>query len=262
MKEKESNSIPENNIIENQNIIKNNLNTNKNNQESIKDIQELETKIMPDDFTMFDLSFKIIIIGDSGVGKSCITLKATRNYFEECYSPTIGFEFFTLTIKINKQYVKLQIWDTCGQEAYKSLISSFYKNSSLAILTYSIDNENSFNNLNSWLNQLKIESSPDIKLFLIGNKIDLIDKKLILTETAQKFADDNNISLFLETSAKTGLNIKNVFIEAAKILYLEHLNYKDNLSNSVLSFNLNTIKNSDETELNESKKSTKKSKCC
>jgi small GTP-binding protein len=260
MEEKENNSIPENNLIDNQNIINNNLNTNKNNQESIKDIEELETEIMPDDFNIYDLSFKIIVIGDSNVGKSCITLKATRNYFEESYSPTIGFEFFTLTIKINKQYVKLQIWDTCGQEAYRSLISSFYKNSSLAILTYSIDNENSFNNLNNWLNELKTESSPDIKIFLIGNKIDLIDKKLVLTETAQKFADDNNISLFLETSAKTGLNIKNVFIEAAKILYLEHIKYKDNLTRQV---SLNSlIPNSLSIKSSDDKGLTKKSKCC
>ena len=191
---------------------------------------ELVTEIMPDDFKIYDLTFKIIVLGDASVGKSCLTMRATRNYFQEFYTPTIGFEFYTLTIKINDKYVKLQIWDTCGQESYRSLISSFYRNSSLAILTYSINDEKSFNNLNSWLNEIKTQSNPDIIIFLIGNKSDLINERVISNEIAQNFVKNNNITFFLETSAKTGLNVKNVFIEAAKKLFLNHLKYNGNIS--------------------------------
>lgn len=100
---------------------------------------ELKYTLLPDDFTQYDLSFKLIVIGDSGVGKSCLTMKATKNLFEKNYSATVGFEFFTFNVKINDKIVKLQIWDTCGQEIYKSLITNFYRNSSLAIMVYSID---------------------------------------------------------------------------------------------------------------------------
>lgn len=101
--------------------------------------KDLKCEMLQEDFHQYDLSFKIIVIGDSGVGKSCLTMKATKNYFEDFYSATVGFEFFTQTIKINDKLIKLQIWDTCGQEIYRSLISSFYRNSSLAMMVYSID---------------------------------------------------------------------------------------------------------------------------
>ncbi len=100
---------------------------------------DLQYTLLPDDFTQYDLSFKLIVIGDSNVGKSCLTMKATRNCFENLHSPTVGFEFFTFNIKINDRIIKLQIWDTCGQEIYRSLITNFYRNSSLAMMVYSID---------------------------------------------------------------------------------------------------------------------------
>lgn len=103
------------------------------------DAADLKCEIITEELTHYDLSFKIIVIGDSGVGKSCLTMKAIKNFFEDCYSATVGFEFFTLTIKIQDKLIKLQIWDTCGQEIYRSLISSFYRNSSLAMMVYSID---------------------------------------------------------------------------------------------------------------------------
>jgi small GTP-binding protein len=101
--------------------------------------EELNVTQLPDDYTQYDLSFKLIVIGDSGVGKSCLSMKATKNLFETNYSATVGFEFFTFNVKINDKVVKLQIWDTCGQEIYRSLITNFYRNSSLAMMVYSID---------------------------------------------------------------------------------------------------------------------------
>ena len=186
--------------------------------------------ILKEDFSNYELSFKIIVIGDSGVGKSCLTMKATKNYFETYYSPTIGFEFFTFNVKIKDKYIRLQIWDTCGQEIYKSLISSFYRNSSLAILVYSIEDKESFKNIESWLNEIKDKGNPDVKIFLIGNKYDLEEKRKISLDEAKKFSKEHGLDLFLETSAKTGFNVKEVFVEAAKILYEENLKYKERAS--------------------------------
>jgi len=192
--------------------------------------ENYQIETLNQELTEFELNFKIIIIGDSGVGKSCLSLRATKNVFESLYSPTIGFEFMTFFIKVDEKPIKLQIWDTCGQEVYRSLISSFYNNSSLAIVVYSIDNEESFNNLEFWLNELKTKGNPDINLFLIGNKADLEDNRKVSKEAAQEFAENNKIKLFLETSAKTGFNAQNIFIEAAKLLYEQHLKYKDRVS--------------------------------
>ena len=191
---------------------------------------ELKCQVLSDDFPSFDLSFKIIIIGDSGVGKSCLSIKASRNYFEDFYSPTVGFEFLTFNVKVEDQNIKLQIWDTCGQEVYRSLISSFYRSASLAIIVYSIDNEESFINIDKWLNDVKSQSNPDVKIFVIGNKVDLEDKREVTKEAGEKFKQDHKLSYFTETSAKTGFNVQNVFIEVAKELYKQHEEIKNRVS--------------------------------
>ena len=191
---------------------------------------DLKCQVLNDDCQSFDLSFKIIVVGDSGVGKSCLTIKASRNYFEDYYSPTVGFEFLTFNVKIQDQNIKLQIWDTCGQEVYKSLIHSFYRNASMAFIAYAIDNEESFNNIEEWLNDIKTQSNPDIKIFMVGTKADLEDKRKITKERAEEFANEHKMNFFMETSAKTGFNVQNLFIHAAKILYEENLLVKDKFS--------------------------------
>jgi small GTP-binding protein len=192
--------------------------------------KEFKVEVLNKDPGNLELSFKILIIGDSSVGKSCLALRATKGSFNTLYTPTVGFEFFNFYLKIEEEFIKLQIWDTCGQEVYRSLISSFYRNSSLAIIVYAIDNEESFNNIEIWLNELKTKGNPDISIILVGNKLDLEDKREITKEMYSDFCDNNNIKYFFETSAKTGFNAKNVFIEAAKILYEEHLKLKDRVS--------------------------------
>ena len=191
---------------------------------------DLKCQVLSDDFPSFDLSFKIIIVGDSGVGKSCLSIKASRNYFEDFYSPTVGFEFLTFNVKVEDQNIKLQIWDTCGQEVYRSLISSFYRSASLAIIVYSIDNEESFINIEKWLNDVKSQSNPDVKIFIIGNKADLEDKREVTKEAGEKFFHEHKLSFFTETSAKTGFNVQNVFIEVAKELYKQHEEIKNRVS--------------------------------
>ena len=228
--------------------------------------QKEDYEILPEEFQNFNLSFKIIVIGDSGVGKSCLTLKGTKNYFENYYSPTVGFEFFTFNIKVKDQVIRLQIWDTCGQEVYRSLISSFYRNSSLAILVYSIDNENSFQNLETWLNEIKANGNPDIKVFLIGNKNDLEEKRKVTLEDAKSFNKEYGLNMFFETSAKTGFNAQKVFVEAANLLYEENLKYKERAGRENKNTNLGTIDFSPDfsTQLiiDDDNMKKKKKKCC
>ena len=216
-----------------------------------------------------DLCFKIIIIGDSSVGKSCLALRAAKGTFESLYTPTVGFEFLTLYLKINDSNIKLQVWDTCGQEVYRSLIGSFYRNSSLALIVYSIDNENSFNNIESWLNELKSKGNPDINIFLIGNKADLEDKRLVSKEMANDLCDTHNIKYFLESSAKTGFNVKNIFIESAKVLYEQHIKHKDRISRPesighvfIDEGKKSTIESLESMDENEDEKKEKKGWCC
>ena len=108
-------------------------------EETKKEEENQEYEILPDDYPKYELSFKIIIIGNSGVGKSCLSVKATKNIFETSYLATVGFEFFNFNIKFKDRVVRLQIWDTCGQEIYRSLITNFYRNSSLAFIVFAID---------------------------------------------------------------------------------------------------------------------------
>ena len=184
------------------------------------------------DNNKYDFSFKMIVIGDAGVGKSCLTGRAIKDKFDTDYSPTVGFEFLTFSTKIDNKIIKLQIWDTCGQEVYRSLITNFYRNASLAMMVYSIDSRESFLHINQWLKEIKIHSHPDVKIILIGNKSDLEDNRKVTYEEAQKFKDENQLLYFGETSAKTGLNAKEVFTEAARILFNEHKKYKMRANNS------------------------------
>ncbi len=219
---------------------------------------EVKYEILPEDYTQYDLSFKIIVIGDSGVGKTCLSNKATKNTFDDSYNTTIGFEFFSFNIKMFEKVIKLQVWDTCGQELYRSLITNFYRNASLAIMVYAINNKDSFDNIDIWLKELRMHSNPDSKAFLIGNKIDLENERKVSREQGEEYSNQNNFSLFMEASAKTGFNAQKIFIEAARILYNNYLKYKDKNADSNV---FKPMKNNDNNQLigNTQKKSTG---CC
>ena len=198
----------------------------------MSETEELKVELLPPDKIKNDLKFKIIVIGDAGVGKSCLTSKASKDTFNEKYSPTISFEFLSFNVKINDKIIKLEIWDTCGQEVYQSLIRSYYTKSSLAMIVYSICSRESFIHAESWLKEVKTNSNPDIKIFLIGNKADLEEEREVELSEAKKFMEENGILYFSEASAKSGLNTKEIFIEAAKILYNEFLKYSSKGANN------------------------------
>ena len=212
---------------------------------------EFNIELLPEDYAQYDISFKIIVIGDSSVGKSCLTTQAVRNKFIDFYQTTVGFEFLTFNLRINTNVVKLQVWDTCGQEVYKSLISNFYRNSSLALIVYAINNLNSFEHAEIWLNELKNKSNPKVRIFLVGNKCDLENTRVVSKEEGENFKNEKNLDKFIETSAKTGENARNVLLEAAKMLFKDYLKVKEKIKND----------GSDGDTL-ERKNGKNRSKCC
>jgi Ras-related protein Rab-6A len=224
----------------------------------MNEYDNIDFEILGDDITTCNFSFKIIIIGDQNVGKSSITLRGAKNLFNELYTPTVGFEFITFNVRINGQIVKLQIWDTCGQERYRSLISSFYRNSCLAIIVYSIDCQNSFDNVDEWIDEIKSQTNPNIKIFLIGNKKDLENKRCIDKNIGEQIAKEHNLDFFMETSAKTGENTQKLFVVAAKILVDEYKRYQNESDRDKSSVTL-TAENKEVLE--ETTKKPQKSKC-
>ena len=248
---------PEINIIKINEIDKNVEQNNEKEQNSKISIDD--TKYVSEIIKMTEaeepkdmLTFKIIIIGNSGVGKTSITTSAVKNVFINDYKLTIGMEIFSLYLKVNDKPIKLQIWDTCGQEIYRSLIKNFYRNSSLAIIVYSIDKKNSFKDINLWIKEIRVNSSPDIKIVLIGNKSDLDKDRQVSYEEGKKYLDDDEVLKFFETSAKTGENIKKLFEEISIILYKDYKYFnKGNLTRSSGSF-----------KAKKADLSKKKSKCC
>ena len=212
---------------------------------------EFNIELLPEDYAQYDISFKIIVIGDSSVGKSCLTTQAVRNKFIDFYQTTVGFEFLTFNLRINTNVVKLQVWDTCGQEVYKSLISNFYRNSSLALIVYAINNRNSFEHAEIWLNELKNKSNPKVRIFLVGNKCDLENTRVVSREEGENFKNEKNLDKFIETSAKTGENARNVLLEAAKMLFKDYLKVKEKIKN-----------NGNDGDTLERKNGKNRSKCC
>ena len=199
------------------------------------------------------INFKLIIIGDSGVGKSCLLKRAVQNSFETGYQATIGFEFLLMHFKVNDLKIKLQIWDTCGQEMYRSLVQGFYRNTSLAIIVYDISRRPSFDALDVWLKDLRQHTEADIPVFIVGNKMDL--KREVNTEDAKTFAVSNRTKDFTECSAKTGENVKDIFFRAAKYLYDTYKIFQK--QNKVPMANRLKLENNDNTQ-----EKTKKKKCC
>ena len=159
----------------------------------------------------YDLILKLVIIGDSGVGKTNILSRYNNNEFSLITQPTVGVEFGNKIIKKENKSIKLQIWDTAGQERYKAITNAFYKGSKGAFVVYDITRKESFINIDKWIGELKTNGSDDILIVLVGNKTDLEDKREVLTEEVEKKAKQYGIA-FCETSALNGQNIEHALI--------------------------------------------------
>ena len=166
----------------------------------------------------FKYVFKYIIIGNPSVGKSCLLNQFLNNRFTSDYEITVGVEFGAKTIETEDgSKIKLQIWDTAGQESFKSITRSYYRGAAVALLVYDITSKESFDCIVNWLEECKVNGNPEMVLVLVGNKKDLGDKRQVGSEEAGKFARDNRM-LFIETSAKTAENVREIFVEAANMV--------------------------------------------
>ena len=163
----------------------------------------------------FDYLLKYIIIGDAAVGKSNLLLRYVHGQFKPEYQLTIGVEFGAKNIEIDSKMFRIQIWDTAGQENFRSITRAYYKNSVCALVVYDISSRDSFNNVMSWIGDCRNQSPKTIFIVLVGNKCDLEDKRQVTYEEGKELADKNEL-LFFESSAKDGINVDDIFINSAK----------------------------------------------
>jgi len=162
----------------------------------------------------YDYLFKLLLIGDSGVGKSCLLLRFADDTYTESYISTIGVDFKIRTIELDGKTIKLQIWDTAGQERFRTITSSYYRGAHGIIVVYDVTDQESFNNVKQWLKEIERYASENVNKLLVGNKCDLTSKKVVDYTTAKEFGDQHGFP-FLETSAKNSTNVEQAFMTMA-----------------------------------------------
>lgn len=161
--------------------------------------------------------FKLVLLGESAVGKSSLVLRFVKGQFHEYQESTIGAAFLTQTVCLDDATVKFEIWDTAGQERYHSLAPMYYRGAQVAIVVYDITTPESFNRAKTWVKELQRQASPNIVIALAGNKVDLEDKRMVEETDAKTYAQENGL-LYIETSAKTATNVNELFLAIAKKL--------------------------------------------
>ncbi|XP_021707157.1 ras-related protein Rab-35 isoform X2 [Aedes aegypti] len=202
----------------------------------------------------YDHLFKLLIIGDSGVGKSSLLIRFSDNTFSGSYITTIGVDFKIRTVVINGERVKLQIWDTAGQERFRTITNTYYRGTHGVIVVYDVTNGESFANVKRWLQE--IEANCDVvNKVLVGNKNDDPARKVVITEDAQRFANQMDIQLF-ETSAKDNINVEEMFLAITEQV-LRHKKQTQKTGIKVQSDQSN-----DTVNLRKGANIKKKNKCC
>jgi len=162
----------------------------------------------------YDYLFKLLLIGDSGVGKSCLLLRFADDTYTESYISTIGVDFKIRTIELDGKTIKLQIWDTAGQERFRTITSSYYRGAHGIIVVYDVTDLDSFNNVKQWLQEIDRYACDNVNKLLVGNKCDMSARKVVEYNTAKEFAEQLGIP-FLETSARTSTNVEQAFLTMA-----------------------------------------------
>ena len=166
----------------------------------------------------FDVKYKIMVLGESRVGKTSLIKKYTKDQFGGVYLTTVGMDFQDKIIDIEDKKVRLQIWDTAGQERFRNVTKSYFQSSHGFVLVYDITDETTFEKTNFWMDQIKLNGIENAKLILVGNKCDLSNERKVSIEEGEKRAKDNNIKFF-ESSAKDGTNVNEMFLELGKLIY-------------------------------------------
>lgn len=196
----------------------------------------------------YDHLFKLLIIGDSDVGKSSLLLRFADNTFSGNYITTIGVDFKIRTVEVEGEKVKLQIWDTAGQERFRTITSTYYRGTHGVIVVYDVTSGDSFANVKRWLHEIE-QNCEVVNRILVGNKNDCPERKVVLTEDAQRFADQMRIQLF-ETSAKENINVEEMFMAITRQVLRTKKERKERQA----------IQNNDTVNLRKPKQS--KRKCC
>jgi len=184
----------------------------------------------------YDFLFKVVLIGDSGVGKSNLLSRFTRNEFSLDSKSTIGVEFATRSIQVDAKTIKAQIWDTAGQERYRAITSAYYRGAVGALLVYDISKHQTYENVTRWLKELRDHADANIVIMLVGNKSDLRHLRAVPTEEAKQFASENNLS-FIETSALDASNVElafqNILTDIYQIVSQKALDNGDHTQNPI-----------------------------
>jgi len=199
----------------------------------------------------YDYIFKVLLLGNSDVGKSSLLLRFVDSLWNDAFVPTIGVDFKVKTLEINNKKVKMQIWDTAGQERFRTVVSTYFRGAHGILLLYDVTNKDSFKNLENWLIEIEKNSSDKVLKILVGNKCDLSDDREIQTEEGQAFAVRNGME-FMETSAKMNTNVSKAFETLGKLM-IEFNSKGNNNSQSGEGKNL---------KANSGKDLNTKKKCC
>jgi len=205
--------------------------------------------------------YKMIFVGDQGTGKTCILNRFATNQFDEQYQTTIGLDFQSKNVSIHDQDVRLLLYDTAGQEKFRSLIPMYIRESNIILLVYDITRKESFDNIPRWFSDVLNIKSNEAIYVLVGNKIDLKDQRKVTYNEGKKLADEKNI-IFEEVSAKTGENFEELFRDKIYENEFEKRNY---LNGDELVVNLDDEENKNKIKIDKNnfkKKSSKKSFCC
>ncbi|XP_008324971.1 ras-related protein Rab-41 isoform X3 [Cynoglossus semilaevis] len=161
--------------------------------------------------------FKLVFLGEQSVGKTSLITRFMYDSFDNTYQATIGIDFLSKTMYLEDRTVRLQLWDTAGQERFRSLIPSYIRDSTIAVVVYDITNLNSFQQTSKWIDDVRTERGSDVIIMLVGNKTDLADKRQVSVEAAERKARELNV-MYIETSAKAGYNVKQLFRRVAAAL--------------------------------------------
>ncbi|KAK9474302.1 ras family-domain-containing protein [Dipodascopsis tothii] len=163
----------------------------------------------------YDILIKLLLIGDSGVGKSCLLLRFSEDSFTPSFITTIGIDFKIRTIDLDGKRIKMQIWDTAGQERFRTITTAYYRGAMGILLVYDVTDEKSFNNVRNWFSNVEQHASEGVNKLLIGNKCDWEEKRAVSTEQGKALANELGIP-FIEASAKANINVEEAFISLAR----------------------------------------------